>query len=158
MSTLLDGLMILLFVLCVISGWKRGFIKVASGLIALVTATVVSSLLTPAVKPVIARYATELAPPLLDLLCSMALFLAVYVVALLLLAWLDFIAKLPLLRQVNQLLGLVAGVLSGVLWVLFAMGVVTALVLLEWIPSLTPAVLEETQLFSWINTTASSLL
>ena len=69
MSMLLDGLMLLLFVLCVVSGWKRGFIKVLGGLLALIAATVVSSVVQPLVVPVVAKQAT-LPLPLVQLLCS----------------------------------------------------------------------------------------
>ena len=155
MSVLLDGLMLLVFVLCVVSGWRRGFIKVLGGLLALIAATVVSSVVKPLVVPVIAKHAT-LPLPLVQLLCSIVLFLLVYAATGVLFRCLDVIAKLPLIKQLNRLLGLAAGIVSGVLWVLFAMGVVTALALLGWIPSLTPTVLEETQLISWLATIASA--
>ena len=156
MAVLLDSLLVFLFSFCVLSGWKRGFIKVFGGLIALVAATLVSNTLSPAAAVLAADY-FALPPTQLHSLCSMVLFLLVYVAVQCLLRWLDIVAKLPLIKQLNRLLGLVAGALSGALWALFAIGVVTAVAWLGWIPTLTPTVLEETQVFAWLNTLTASL-
>ena len=43
MSYLLDAVLVILFAVCVWIGWKRGFIKTVSGLIALVLAVIVAS-------------------------------------------------------------------------------------------------------------------
>ena len=45
MSVLLDGLMILLLGLSMVAGWRRGFLKVLGGLLALAAATVATALL-----------------------------------------------------------------------------------------------------------------
>ena len=150
MSALLDGLMILLFSLCVISGWRRGFVKMLSGVIALVAATLLSSLLCgPIAALLLPRSA--LAVPVLEMLCSMMLFSVIYGLASFLLRPLNLVAKLPVLKQCNSILGLAVGVVSGVLWVLFAISVVYTLAWLNCVPALTPSALEGTWLISWLS-------
>lgn len=223
MSYLLDALLLILFALCVWIGWKRGFIKTVSGLIALVAAVIVAAtfsapiaegVYTNSVEPAVlstleeqisgevlpsaedldaaiekmpslvatllevgdmgsgaaileqvdvveagksaARTITDrvVAPivlPLMQMLCSVVLFAITYLIALILLRVLDLVAKLPLLKQLNSTLGLVAGALTGALWVVFvARFLFTAawLGLAEW---LSPEMLEQTWLTSFAN-------
>lgn len=149
MSILLDGLMILLLGLSMVAGWRRGFLKVLGGLLALAAATVATALLgEPLTLLVVSK--TTVDPAMVQLLCSAGLFAVVYTLTALLLRWLDFIAKIPIIKQLNTLLGLVVGILSGVLWVLVAVCVLQMLVHLEWLPFLTQSVLDETTLISWV--------
>ena len=80
-----------------------------------------------------------------------------YILALILLRVLDLVTRLPLLKTLNRWLGLLAGVCSGALWVVFAVGVVTTLTYLCWIPALTPEVLEGTLLISRLRDLLQSL-
>ena len=194
MAYLLDGVLILLFVLAIWLGHKRGFIKTVTGVVAFLVAVAIASLLSGpvaqfaydrAVEPsvvetvdsytaaatgslesgvnealasmpgfvtnllanggiasgadVLAKVGTAdaaalgqniadnvvepLVIPLLKMIATLILFIVAYVLASLLLRVLNVVAKLPLLKQVNKSLGAVAGVLSGVLWVLFAVSV-----------------------------------
>lgn len=150
MSILLDGLMILLFLLCVFSGWRRGFVKMFGGLIALVAASLLSSLLCRPIATLVAPR-TALAAPVVEMLCSLVLFALIYGLVALVLRPLNLVAKLPLLKQINKVLGLLVGVVSGVLWVLFAMGVAYTLAWLDYIPTLTPSVMEGTWLISRLS-------
>lgn len=59
------------------------------------------------------------ATKLLQAVSTLLLFLIGLVAAHLVLRVLNVLAKLPLLKQLNNTLGLAAGVVSGVLWVLF---------------------------------------
>ena len=61
-----------------------------------------------------------IALPLLELIATLVLFIVAYILLRILLSVLDVVAKLPVLKQLNNVLGLAAGALSGVLWVLFA--------------------------------------
>ena len=230
MAYVLDGLLIVLFALCVYLGWRRGLIKTASGLIALAAAVAVSVLLSgpvaelvydKAVEPAVVSALEEqiqdntvpvaqqvdnaleqmpgfitallagrgldsgeaildglrveemgasvaegiaqqvVAPlvcPLLEGLCAILLFILVYMAALLLLRVLDLVARIPFIKQLNRGLGLVAGVCSGALWVIFAVGVITTLTYLCWIPALTPEVLEGTLLISRLRDLLQSLI
>ncbi len=220
MAYVLDALLIVLFALCVIAGWRRGFVKTASGLIALAAAVAVSVLLSStvadlayskAVEPritatleeqladstlpvaqrvdnaleqmpgfatallaargldsgeaVLARLEVEdaassvaqgitdqvIAPvvmPVFEGVCAVLLFILAYVVAAILLRLLNVVARLPLIKGLNKALGLVAGVCSGALWVVFAVGLLITLAYLGWIPALTPEVLDGTLLIS----------
>lgn len=96
--------------------------------------------------------------PLLEGLCAILLFILVYMAALLLLRVLDLVARIPFIKQLNRGLGLVAGVCSGALWVIFAVGVITTLTYLCWIPALTPEVLEGTLLISRLRDLLQSLI
>ena len=64
---------------------------------------------------------------------------------------LDLVAKLPILKQLNKILGLIAGVATGALWVIFAARILYLLAWMgigEW---LTPAILDDTWLVSFAN-------
>lgn len=150
MSVLLDGLMILLFGLCAWSGWRRGFIKMLSGLLALVVASLASSVLSSPIAAAIAPR-SPLPPVVVSLLCSIVLFILSYALMTFMLRTLNVVAKLPLLKFANKALGLAVGMASGILWVLFAMGVLYTLAWLGWIPFLTPAVMAKTHLISWLS-------
>ena len=63
---------------------------------------------------------------------------------------LDLIAKLPLIKQLNKVLGLAVGVVSGVLWVLFVTCALQLLARVGWVPALTEAVIAKTWLVSWV--------
>lgn len=88
---------------------------------------------------------------LLTLLCSVLLFLLAYGLASFLLRILNVVAKLPLLKQANGVLGIVAGGLSGLLWVLFAAEVLQTVAGLGVFSWLTPAMLEDTWVVSLIG-------
>ena len=226
MAYLLDILLVALFALCVWLGWRRGFIKTVSGLIALVVAVLVASVLSgpianavysTAVEPVVLttleeQFTTEALPaateidtaleklpafvtgllkagemdsgaailekvnavaagetvaraitdrvitpivlPLLQMLCSVILFIVAYLLAAIVLRLLDVVAKLPLLKQLNNLLGVVAGALTGAVWVVFVSRILFTLAWLGWLAWLTPTVLEQT----WLTAFANSLI
>ena len=197
MKYLLDAVVILIFLLCVFIGHKRGFIKTVTGIVAFVAALAVSALLSgpvagfvydKAVEPTIIETvdakleetegsaierlnnAYESLPdvvknllaqagiedvdalaqkmpigtetpvsesvnavveplllPLIKALCSLLLFFIVYIAAGIALRVLNIVAKLPLLKQVNETLGLVGGIVSGALWALLAVTVLQIL-------------------------------
>lgn len=223
MSYLLDALLAILFAVCVWLGWKRGFIKTVSGLIALLAAVIVAATLSapiadgvytgfvePAVMTTLEEHVadevlpseedldaaiakmpafvvtlletgdmgsgaailehvetvdvgksaartitdhvvTPLVLPLLQMLCSVLLFLLVYLIASILLRVLDVVAKLPLLKQLNGALGVVAGALTGAVWVIFAARILFTLAWLGVAQWLSPEVLEQTWLLSFAN-------
>lgn len=223
MAYLFDLLLVALFALCVYVGWRRGFIKTVSGLIALALAVLVSaalsgpiadwaytSMLEPNISSTLeAQLPAEVLPeaaeidvaleklppfvtdllaageaidgevvlsklgavangeniataitekviapivlPLLEMLCSVLLFIAVYVIALFVLRLLNVVAKLPVLKQLNGLLGMVAGVITGAVWVLFVARILYVVAGLGWVDWLTPAVLGQTLLVSLVN-------
>lgn len=223
MSYLLDAVLVILFAICVWIGWKRGFIKTISGLIALVLAVIVAAtfsapiangVYTGSVEPAVmitleehisgevlpseedldtaiekmpglvatlleagdmgsgaailehvdnvdvgksaARTITDhvvtpIVLPLLQMLCSVLLFLATYLIASIVLRVLDLVAKLPVLKQLNSVLGVVAGALTGAAWVIFAARIFFTLAWLGVAQWLSPEVLEQTWLLSFVN-------
>lgn len=223
MAYLFDGLLVALFALCVYLGWRRGFIRSVSGLIAVAAALLLSTALcapiadlvyTNALEPTIVstleeqlpaqvvpetaeidmaleklppfvvnlleagevgtgeavlekletlsvgetaaaaimeRVVTPVVLPLLEALCSVILFTIIYFIAIILLRVLDLVAKLPVLKQLNGLLGVVGGAVSGAVWVIFVARILFTLAGLGWLEWLTPAVLEQTHLVSWLN-------
>ena len=149
MAIVLDVLLVVLFCACAVSGWRRGFVKMLSGVLALVVASLVSSVLgTPVAIDIAPR--TALPYGAVHLLCMIVMFILSYTLMSFMLRTLNVVAKLPLLKWANKVLGLVLGMASGALWVLFALGVVYTLAWLGWIPFLTHDVLEKTWLISWI--------
>ena len=88
---------------------------------------------------------------LIKLLCSVVLFALAYALASILLHALDVVAKLPLIKQMNNVLGLLAGAVTGALWVLFVVRVLYALALLGVAAWLTPALLDDTMLIAPIG-------
>lgn len=223
MSYLLDALLVILFAVCVWLGWKRGFIKTVSGLIALFAAVIVASTFSapiahgvyansvePAVMTTLEEHisnevlpseedldaaiekmpalvvtlletgdmgsgaailervetvdagksaartitdhvVTPIVLPLLQMLCSVVLFLLTYLIASILLRVLDLVAKLPLLKQLNSVLGLAAGALTGAVWAIFAARILFTLAWLGVAQWLSPEVLEQTWLLSFAN-------
>ncbi len=188
MAIILDVALVLIFVLAIWIGYRRGFIKTIAGVAAFVVALVVASMLAaplaawsydtviePPIRTAVEEQITaaganiieqvhaayEAMPavvqnllaqagiadaealneyvassasvnpayrvmdvirpvvlPLVEVVCSLLLFIVTSIVAGLLLKVLDVVAKLPLLKQLNKSLGLLGGVLSGLMWVL----------------------------------------
>lgn len=223
MAYLLDGAIILVFVLAIWIGYKRGFVKTVAGLVAFLVAALLALLLSgpiaqaiydssvdPAVTSTINRYleagnatleegvdqALEVLPdyvtnalantgvqsgadvveklsgtdesvpvaqrisegvvapvvlPLLKTICMLLLFLVVYIVATIVLKVLNVVAKLPLLKQLNQGLGLVAGAVSGALWVLVIVSVLQVLAAAGAADGvINQALLDETTVVNWL--------
>lgn len=149
MSVLLDLLLVVLLSVSIMSGWRRGFVKIFGGLLALVAATMVSAWLSDPIASLFVPKSTK-DPATVQLICMVVLFAITYALVAFLLRSLNLIAKLPLIKQLNKVLGLAAGVVSGVLWVLFVTCALQLLARVGWIPALTEAVIEKTWLVSWV--------
>lgn len=220
MAYLLDGILIVLFALMVLSGIKRGFIKTISGVLSFVLALILSALLAaPAaslvydafVEPKVLSSFGEDAeageitadqvndalaemPPfvieqlnnhgittgqqvldrvdekpesmaqgiadqvvaptakaVLEPICSLLLFILLNFVLGWIFRALNLLAKFPLVKQANKLLGVVAGVAQGLLWVFFAVSVMDVLASTGLFTALTPEVLDSTHIVAWIT-------
>lgn len=194
LTWILDLALVLIFVLCVCIGRKRGFIKTMTGVLAFFAAAAVAFLLHKSVANVVydkgiepsiltaveenlpdgqatassvdlvleklpdfvqnmldknevgsgadvlakvtvaaepAAIAQQISDtvvrpvvlPVLQMLCVLVLFLVALLAARLLLRVLHVVAKLPVLKQLNKTGGVLAGIVSGLLWVLFAVAV-----------------------------------
>jgi len=89
--------------------------------------------------------------PVLELICSVILFLVLLFVLGWLLRVLGLLAKIPGIKKVNKWLGVVAGVAQGLLWVFFAVQIIDILAATGWISWLTPEVVDSTLLVSWLD-------
>ena len=67
-----------------------------------------------------------------------------------LLKLLDLLAKLPLLKQLNKTLGVVAGLLQGILWVLLIATFLQAVVETGLFAVINQELLESTILVEWL--------
>lgn len=223
MKYLLDAVVILIFLLAVIIGHKRGFIKTVAGIVAFIAAIAVAALLngpvaemvydnviepplietveqqtaqaqgsaaeqldsvyqslptitknllaqagiangddlmqnmpilsssTPVAQSVASVVRTVLLP-LLQAVCSLILFVLAYILASILLRVLNVVAKLPVLKQLNKSLGLIAGILSGALWAMFAVTVLQIIAAIGAADSMINLnVLADTVLVDWLS-------
>lgn len=88
--------------------------------------------------------------PILQTVCSLLLFVILMVVTNLLLRVLNVLAKLPGIKQVNKGMGLLAGLMEGVLWTLFAAALLDLVAAFGWINGVNAALLDGTYVFRYI--------
>lgn len=89
--------------------------------------------------------------PVLEAVFSLILFVVLQILLSFLLRLLNLLAKLPLIKKINKWAGLLAGAVQGVLWVLFAVSVLELLIAFDLFEALTPALVENTKLVSWLS-------
>lgn len=89
--------------------------------------------------------------PVLEAVFSLILFVVLQILLSFLLRLLNLLAKLPLIKKINKWAGLLAGAVQGVLWVLFAISVLELLIAFDLFEALTPALVENTKLVSWLS-------
>lgn len=104
-----------------------------------------------AARTITDRVITPIVLPLLQMLCSVVLFLVTYLIASIVLRVLDLVAKLPVLKQLNSTLGVVAGALTGAMWVIFAARILFTLAWLGVVAWLSPEIMEQTWIASFAN-------
>ena len=105
--------------------------------------TVADTIARQVVEPVVLPLMKSVATLLLFLLLLIGLSIVVKAV--------DLVAKLPLLKQLNKSLGVVAGIAQGLLWSFVLVTVLQLVANAGWLDFLTPAVLDKTLLLRWIN-------
>ena len=93
---------------------------------------------------ILGRVVEPVVLPLMKTLCMLLLFIVLWLLITWALRALHVVAKLPVLKQLNGRLGVVAGAVQGLLWVLFAVSVLRVVADMGWIGALTPSVLDET--------------
>lgn len=89
--------------------------------------------------------------PVLEAVFSLVLFVVLQVLLGFALRLLNLLAKLPIIKKINKWAGLVAGAIQGVLWLLFAVSVLELLIASGLIEAMTPALVEDTMLVSWLS-------
>ena len=104
------------------------------------------------VAETIARQVVEpVVLPLMKAVSTLLLFLILLIVLTIVVKAVDLVAKLPLLKQLNKSLGVVAGLAQGLLWSFVLVTVLQLAANAGWFDFLTPAVLDKTLLFRWID-------
>ena len=101
-----------------------------------------------AVEAFTTRIVEPMVMPLLKTACMILLFVIALVAAHILLGIANVVAKLPLLKQLNNSLGAVAGAVTGLLWVLLAVAVMQVLAATNTL--ITQEILDGTLLINWI--------
>lgn len=89
--------------------------------------------------------------PVLEALFSLILFVVLQIALSFVLRLLNLLAKLPIIKKINTWAGLLAGAAQGALWLLFAVSVLELLIASGLIAALTPALIEDTLLVSWLS-------
>lgn len=105
--------------------------------------TAVARIETNVVRPVVY--------PVLEAVFSLILFVVLQIALSFVLRLLNLLAKLPIIKKINKWAGLLAGAAQGVLWLLFAVSVLELLIASGLFASLTPALVEDTLLVSWLS-------
>lgn len=88
----------------------------------------------------------------LEPICSLVLFFVLQFVLGWVMRALNLLTKIPVLKQANKALGVVAGILKGVLWAFFAVSLIDVLAASGLFTFLTPQVVESTMLVAWLAT------
>ena len=88
----------------------------------------------------------------LEPICSLVLFFVLQFILGWLMRTLNLLTKIPVLKQANKALGIVAGIIKGVLWAFFAVSLIDVLAASGLFTFLTPEVVESTLLVAWMAT------
>ena len=88
--------------------------------------------------------------PVLKALCSLILFFLFQLIISLILKFLNVLTKLPVLKQANTTLGIVAGVIQGALWALLIVSILQAVAATGLIPLVSDELLQSTILVKWL--------
>jgi len=114
MHILIDVLLVALFAVPVISGWKRGFITTVLELVSFIIAFIV------------AFVGTMLGVAIVDaspIVVFVILFIVAYIALIIIKNILNVVAKLPVLKTMNNLLGLIVGLVQGMFFFLLAVAI-----------------------------------
>lgn len=104
--------------------------------------TAVDSIMSKVIEPVTG--------PVLKVVCSLLLFFLFQVIISLILKLLNVLTKLPVLKQANKTLGIVAGVVQGALWAFLIATLLYALAATGLVPMVSNDLLDSTMLVKWL--------
>ena len=104
-----------------------------------------------AVGSVMSKVIEPVTVPVLKALCSLILFFLFQLIISLILKLLNVLAKLPVLKQANKTLGIVAGVVQGALWALLIATILQAVAATGLIPMVSEELLDSTILVKWLS-------
>ena len=104
-----------------------------------------------AVDSVMSKVIEPVTVPVLKALCSLILFFLFQLIISLILKLLNVLAKLPVLKQANKTLGIVAGVVQGALWALLIATILQAVAATGLIPMVSEELLDSTILVKWLS-------
>lgn len=126
MNTLLSIVLIIVAV-CALRGMTEGFIKTTFRFVLNLVVFAISTFITPILlKIVFANFLMNGMEAVSQLLVLIIIFALLRFGAKIIVASLDVIAKLPVLKSLNRLLGFLAGVLQGaiVVWAVFMVAMI----------------------------------
>ncbi|MBR0447902.1 MAG: CvpA family protein [Clostridia bacterium] len=104
-----------------------------------------------AVDSVMSKVIEPVTVPVLKAVCSLLLFFLFQLIISLILKLLNVLAKLPVLKQANKTLGIVAGVVQGALWALLIATILQAVAATGLIPMVSEELLDSTILVKWLS-------
>lgn len=125
MGTFFDLALLVILLIFVLSGLRRGFVRSLLELVGCIAALALTvkyaGQLAEAARPLLEKWLPSLAgnSTLMRVLAAAALFVALELAADLIISAVDHLFRLPVLRQINALLGGVFGFLKGVAVLLF---------------------------------------
>lgn len=125
MGTFFDLALLVVLLIFIISGLRRGFVRSLLELVGCIAALALtvkySGQLAEAARPFLEKWLPSLAAnrTLMRVLVAVAVFVVLEIVVYLIVSAVDRLFRLPVLRQINALLGGVFGFLKGVAVLLF---------------------------------------
>lgn len=103
-----------------------------------------------AVQSVMSKVIEPVTKPVLEVVCSLILFFLFQFIISLILKLLNVLAKLPVIKQANKTLGIVAGVMQGALWAFLIATLLQALAATGLVPMVSTELVESTMLVKWL--------
>jgi len=124
MGTILDIILCVIAICFIISGFMIGFVRSLVELIGYIIAVVAAFMLSDSLATFVGTYLMKSSPTglshiVIKVICMVVIFVILQLVVGLIARTLDTVFKLPVLHQVNSLLGGVFGLAKGILAVLF---------------------------------------
>lgn len=122
---ILNGLVVFLFIFCIYSGYKQGFLLKAIGCIGFLAVGFISWFLAPYISNILSLFPKELTPlkdtilsqlfyRQLNTMCVFAiLFILLSIIVVCLKPFLKIVCHIPILSQINRCLGVVFGFVQG---------------------------------------------
>lgn len=109
---------ILLIAVCAVRGWKKGFVNTLGGILASILAIVFVYLLnTWALESLLLTLLADHMVVVVRIVLCVALYVAIYFILKAIIMSLRILTRLPIIRGLNKLLGLIAGAAYGILLV-----------------------------------------
>ncbi|HAK58269.1 MAG TPA: hypothetical protein DCP06_04750 [Lachnospiraceae bacterium] len=124
---IIEAIVVIVIILTMIDGWKRGMMLKLYGLIRLMLMIVLTVALTPILYSLI-----KLEPGLREGVSVLAAFVLSIIVIMVIASVLKIVDRLPVLHTINHIGGALVGLIFGVLTVWVALVIISSLTDIEW--------------------------